>query len=109
MAKAKVTVDPIIEKAIAEHNDCAALTVGGKLFVFKPLSLDEFEDFQARSAGKNAPPGPLNRECCQTALVHPDLTALQEAFERAPGFATMAATAIMQMSISGVEIVVKKG
>lgn len=104
---ATATIDPVVQAAMDEHGDCAAFTVRGKLFVFRPLELDEFETFQARA--KKTEPGPLNRECCQTALVHPTLDELKEAFESAPGLAAVAATAIMQMAMASVEIVVKKG
>ena len=109
MAKVKVTIDPIVQKAMDDHGDCAPFKLGGKLYVFRPLELDEFEAFQARSGKNGAEPGALNRECCQTALVHPSLEELQKAFEHQPGFATMAATAIMQLSIADVQVVVKKG
>jgi hypothetical protein len=110
MAKKEVTVDPIVAKAMADHGDCAPFSVGGKLFVFRPLTLDEFEDFQARAGKKDAEPGALNRECCLKALVHPtEVGELQRVFEAKPGFASLASTAIMQLSIADVEVVVKKG
>jgi hypothetical protein len=110
MAKAKAEIDPIVQKAMIDHGDCAPFKVGGQLFVFRPLTQDEFEDFQARAGKKDAEPGPLNRECCQTALVHPaTIDALQRVFQVKPGFAALASASIMQLSIADIEVVVKKG
>jgi hypothetical protein len=109
MAKPKVTIDPIVQAAMDAHGDCAPFKAGGKLYVFRPLTLDEFEDFQVRAGKKDAEPGAMNRECCQKALVHPELEDLKKLFELKPGFASLASTAIMQLSIADVEVVAKKG
>lgn len=114
MAKKTTEIDPNVTKAMNDNGDCAPFKVGGKLFIFRPLSLDEYEDFQARGL-KAQTPGPINRECCLKAVVYPEgdvgVAALKEAFERpgATSFATLASTAIIQMSFADIEVVAKKG
>lgn len=105
--KKKDAVDPRIAELEAKHGQVVAFTVGGKLFVFRALDSDEFEDFQARA--KTAQPGPINRECCQVALVHPTVEEFDEMRKAVPGFPGVAAQAIMEMAFSGIERAVKKG
>lgn len=106
MAKKPEAESTAVIKARDEFGKCVAIVVNGREFVFKPLELEEFEDFQQRA--KTAPTGALNRECCMAALVSPALSELQEAFRAAPGFAAVASQAIMQMAFDGIEVKVKK-
>lgn len=107
--KSKVTIDPIIQKAMDEHGDCVALKVAGKPYVFRPLTLDEFESFQARGKKDNADLGALNREAAQTTLVHPSLEELQATFQSKPGLASLVGRALTDLTVSDIELAAKKG
>lgn len=97
-----------VRKAREQYGQCVAVVANGVEFVFRPLELDEFEDFQERA--KKGKVGPVNRECCQAALIDESkLDALREAMQKAPGLAPVAAQSIMEMAFGGLEISLKKG
>jgi hypothetical protein len=90
-----------------QHGECARLDVGGKMYVFRSLKLDEFEDYQDR-ARKADRPGPVNREVTQLALVHPTLEELQTLFNSKPAVASVVSDQLVRMAGAGIEFTVKK-
>lgn len=109
MAKALNTEeDKIFADLEAKHGECARLEVGGKLYVFRALSLEEFEDYQAR-ARKVDVPGPMNREVAQIACVHPSLEELQALLRSKPAVSTLISDELVRMAGATIEFTVKKG
>lgn len=107
MSKPKAE-DPLVKKFTEEHQQVVEVKHRGKVFIFRPLTLDEYEDFQAKVSKPGAAQGPINRECCQLALCHPSLEELTAAFEATPGFAAAVSTAITRIAFDGLEVEVKK-
>lgn len=108
MSKKQRAESEAVVSAQEKYGQCVAVFANGVEFVFRPLELDEFEDFQSR-VRTSTNHGPINRECCQVALVDDkQLEALKETMKKAPGFAPMVAQSIMEMALSGIEISVKK-
>ena len=101
--------DKIFTELEAKHGECARLDVNGKMFVFRALSLDEFEDYHAR-ARKAEVPGPINREFAQIALVHPaTLDDLRALFARKPATPSIISDKLVAMAGAEIEFTTKKG
>lgn len=105
---AQTANDKTFAELEAKHGECARLEVAGKMYVFRALTLEEFEDYQAR-ARKTDVPGPLNREVSQVALVHPALEDLQALFKSKPAVAASVSDELVRMAGATIEFTVKKG
>jgi hypothetical protein len=107
------TAHEIKEDELREkHGAIVAVVLGGELYAFRHLELDEYEDAQARlrkalASGKSS--GPVNRETAQLTLVHPSLDKLQAAFARWPALAGKVSDALAELGGADIEITVKKG
>lgn len=93
----------------AEHGECARLEVAGKMYVFRALSLEDFEDYQERCRKPDARISVLNREIAQLALVHPTLDELRELFARKPVLPAKVSDELVRMAGADIEFTVKKG
>lgn len=81
----------------------------GKLFFFRPPTLDEFEEYQSAVGSGSKPRGVCFRELAQLTLVFPEtVEELQAAFERYPIFSARISDAIAEVAGSEIELTVKK-
>jgi|SRR5690606_3562591 len=97
-----------LEELQRAHGNCAHVEVGGKLYVFRAPSLEEWEDYQEKLA-KGRVRGACFRELAQVTCVHPEVEDLQALFERIPAIATRIADAVSDLAGADIELTVKKG
>jgi hypothetical protein len=100
--------DKLFAELEQQHGECGRLDVNGKMFVFRALSLEEFEDYHARARAADVQ-GPINREFAQIALVHPTLEELQALLRSKPALSLRISDKLTAMAGAEIEFTVKKG
>jgi len=100
--------DKVFAELEAKHGECARLDFEGKLYAWRALTQDEFEEYRRRASKEGADIPVLNRELAQTSLVHPSLEEAQKFFQRKPIIPAKVSDKLAQMAGAEIEFTTKK-
>jgi hypothetical protein len=107
----KIRLVPEIDKQMAElelqHGPCCRIVNGGKLYVFRTPTADEWEQYQDNLTKEGRPRNATFKELAQVTCVT-DLQELQELIAKKPAVTVPIANAVCALAGIDIEVSVKK-
>lgn len=95
-----------------EHGELVVAKIAGVEFAFKTPTDTDYEEMQEgilKAGNDKKRIGPVFRQYCMSALVHPTTDELETALRKQPAAAARIADALSDLAGAEIEISVKKG